>query len=146
MQMKMESPNNFFQLTLRTLSESEARADLHNLSCGAHVLFVGTVRNRSKGEGVTHLEFEAYEPMVHRVLTEIAADLRKEFGVTGVLLHHRIGRVEAGEPAVIAGISAPHRAEAFHACEALMNRLKQSVPIWKKEFTASGAVWVSPTP
>ena len=146
MRLQMESHNNFFQLTHRTLSESEARAVLHNLSCGAHVLFTGTVRNHSKGEEVTHLEFEAYEPMVHSVLTDIAADLRREFGVTGVLLYHRLGRVEAGEPAVIAGISAPHRAEAFKACEALMNRLKQSVPIWKKEYTSSGAVWVSPTP
>lgn len=146
MRLHMESPNNFFQLTHRTLSESEARAQLHNLSCGAHVLFVGTVRNHSKGEEVTHLEFEAYEPMVHNVLSDIAADLRKEFGVTGVLLYHRLGRVEAGEPAVIAGISSPHRAEAFKACETLMNRLKQSVPIWKKEYTSSGAVWVSPTP
>jgi molybdopterin synthase catalytic subunit len=142
----MEYNNNFFRLSPDALSESEARAQLHNLSCGAHVLFVGTVRNHSKGEEVTHLEFEAYEPMVHSALNDIALDLRMEFGVTGVLLYHRIGRVEAGEPAVIAGISAPHRSEAFHACEALMNRLKQSVPIWKKEFTLSGAVWVTQTP
>ncbi len=142
----MEYTNNFFRLSPDALSESEARAQLHNLSCGAHVLFVGTVRNHSKGEEVTNLEFEAYEPMVHTALNEIALDLRMEFGVTGVLLHHRIGRVDAGELAVIAGISAPHRSEAFHACESLMNRLKQSVPIWKKEYTLSGAVWVTPTP
>jgi len=142
----MEYTNNFFRLSLEALSESEARAQLHNLSCGAHVLFVGTVRNHSKGEEVTHLEFEAYEPMVHSALNEIALDLRMEYDVTGILLYHRIGRVDAGEPAVIAGISAPHRSEAFHACEALMNRLKQSVPIWKKEFTLSGAVWVTQTP
>ena len=142
----MEYTSNFFRLSPHALSESEARAQLHNFSCGAHVLFVGTVRNHSKGEVVTHLEFEAYESMVHSVLNDIALDLRMEFGVTGILLYHRIGRVDAGEPAVIAGISAPHRSEAFHACEALMNRLKQSVPIWKKEFTLSGAVWVTPTP
>lgn len=142
----MEYTNNFFRLSLEALSESEARAQLHNLSCGAHVLFVGTVRNHSKGEEVTHLEFEAYEPMVHSALNDIALDLRMEFGVTGVLLYHRIGRVDAGELAVIAGISATHRSEAFHACESLMNRLKQSVPIWKKEFTLSGAVWVTQTP
>jgi molybdopterin synthase catalytic subunit len=142
----MECTNNFFRLSLEALSESEARAQLHNLSCGAHVLFVGTVRNHSKGEVVTHLEFEAYEPMVNNALNEIAHELRSMYGVTGVLLYHRIGIVDVGEPAVIAGISAPHRSEAFHACEALMNRLKQSVPIWKKEFTLSGAVWVTPTP
>lgn len=109
-------------------------------------MFVGTVRNRSKGFAVTHLEFEAYEPMVHSVLSEIADELRKDFGVTKVLLFHRLGKVEVGEAAVIAGVSSAHRTEAFHAVEALMNKLKKSVPIWKKEHTASGAVWVSSTP
>jgi molybdopterin synthase catalytic subunit len=95
---------------------------------------------------VTHLEFEAYEPMVHSVLEEIAEELRMQFGIRGVLLFHRLGRVEVGEAAVIAGISSTHRKEAFEACAMLMDRLKQTVPIWKKEFTEDGAVWVTPNP
>jgi molybdopterin synthase catalytic subunit len=138
--------NNYIQLTYEALSEKECQALIQHDACGANVLFVGTVRNNAKGADVTHLEFEAYEPMVYRELAEIAQELRAEFGVSNVLLFHRLGKVEVGEAAVIAGISSAHRAEAFHAAEALMNKLKKTVPIWKKEYTSTGAVWVSPTP
>ncbi len=136
----------FISLSHSPLSELEARSLLQDHGCGAHVLFVGTVRSSSQGAAVRHLEFEAYEPMVHSVLEEIAEDLRRQFGIRGVLLFHRLGRVEIGEAAVIAGISSAHRKEAFQACAHLMDRLKQTVPIWKKEFTQDGAVWVTPTP
>jgi molybdopterin synthase catalytic subunit len=138
--------NNFFRLSEETLSELEAKTLIHHDTCGANVLFVGTVRDSSKGEDVNHLEFEAYEPMVYRVLEEIAKELRGEFGVSQILLFHRLGKVQVGEAAVIAGVSSPHRTAAFQATEALMHRLKTSVPIWKKEYTASGAVWVTPNP
>ena len=137
---------NSFELSQQPLSESMARTILADDTCGAVVIFVGTVRKSSNGIAVTHLEFEAYESMVMKVLDEIAIDLRKKHGVQGVLLHHRLGKVEVGDAAVIAGISSPHRAEAFAACESLMNRLKQVVPIWKKEYTAEGHVWVSQHP
>lgn len=138
--------NNFFRLTHEPLSEGEARSIIHDAACGALVLFVGTVRNSSQGSVVSHLEFEAFEPMVYAVLDEIANELRSEFGVMKVLLFHRLGKVGAGESAVIAAVSSAHRMAAFQATEKLMNRLKQSVPIWKKEFTANGAVWVTPNP
>ena len=138
--------NNFFRLSEETLSESEAKALIQLDTCGANVLFVGTVRHSSKGDEVNHLHFEAYEPMVYSVLEEIAKDLRREFGVSQILLFHRLGKVQVGETAVIAGVSSPHRTAAFQATEALMNRLKISVPIWKKEYTTSGAVWVTPNP
>jgi len=137
---------NSFVLTHQPLSESIARNALADNACGAVVIFVGNVRDSSKGVGVTHLEFEAYESMVMKVLDEIASELRLQMGVHGVLLHHRLGRVEVGDAAVIAGVSAAHRTEAFAACEMLMNRLKQTVPIWKKEFTTEGSVWVSQHP
>lgn len=137
---------NSFELSYKPLSESMARTILADDTCGAIVIFVGTVRNSSKGIAVTHLEFEAYESMVVKVLSEISTDLRNQYGVQGVLLHHRLGKVEVGDAAVIAGISAPHRAEAFAACEQMMNRLKQIVPIWKKEYTTEGHVWVSQHP
>lgn len=137
---------NSFELSHLPLSETRVRNLLADDTCGAIVLFVGTVRNTSKGMGVTHLEFEAYESMVHKVLEDIAADLRAQWGVAGIALHHRLGKVDVGEAAVIAAVSAPHRAEAFDACETLMNRLKQSVPIWKKEYTEQGSVWVSQFP
>jgi len=142
----MSTLQNSFILTHDALSEIAVRNALSNDACGAVVLFVGTVRDRARGEDVLYLEFEAYESMVYRVLEDIALELQTNFGIHAVALHHRLGRVEVGEAAVIAGISAPHRAEAFAACEALMNRLKESVPIWKKEFTTDGAIWVSLTP
>ena len=138
--------NNFFRLTHDPLSESEVQSILQDDSCGAIVLFVGTVRNNSNGSPVTHLKFEAYEPMVYAVLGEIANEIRAEYGVLNVLLYHRLGTVSVGESAVIAAVSSVHRNAAFHATEKLMNRLKQSVPIWKKEFTEAGAIWVTPNP
>ena len=138
--------NNFFRLAHEPLSEAEARSSIQDATCGALVLFVGTVRNSSQGSTVSHLEFEAYEPMVYAALEEIAKEIRSEFGVVKVLLFHRLGRVGVGETAVIAAVSSAHRAAAFQATEKLMNRLKQSVPIWKKEFTENGAVWVTPNP
>jgi molybdopterin synthase catalytic subunit len=142
----MEKPNILFQLSEEPLSEAQARQDLSNSSCGAIVLFVGTVRDFSKDQPVTFLEFEAYEPMVFVTLEQIAMEIREEFGVSEVLLHHRLGKVGVAETVVIAGVSAPHRASAFKACEELMNRLKKHVPIWKKEHTAHGTVWITPTP
>ena len=144
--MVMSTSQNSFILTHDALSEIAVRNALSNDACGAVVLFVGTVRDRARGEDVLYLEFEAYESMVYRVLEDIALELQTNFGIHAVALHHRLGRVEVGEAAVISGISAPHRTEAFAACEALMNRLKESVPIWKKEFTTDGAIWVSSTP
>jgi molybdopterin synthase catalytic subunit len=142
----MSNPNTFISLSYLPLSETEARHLLHDEACGAHVLFLGTVRSSSKGKEVLHLEFEAYELMVRSVLEGIAEDLRSQFGIHGVLLFHRLGRVEVGQAAVIAGISSAHRKQAFEACAVLMDRLKQTVPIWKKEYTIDGAVWVSANP
>jgi molybdopterin synthase catalytic subunit len=138
--------SNHFLLTEHALSESHAREILANPECGAIVLFVGTVRNTAYDIPVLYLEFEAYEPMALRELDSIANEIEEEFGVARVLLHHRLGRVEVGEAAVIAGVAAKHRGNAFPAVERLMNRLKETVPIWKKEHTSNGAIWVSQHP
>jgi len=135
-----------FKITYDSLQVDEVRRTIADDTLGAHVLFCGTVRNSNKGEQVTHLEFEAYEGMVIKELERIAADLRFEFAIEYVALHHRLGAVHVGEDAVIAAVSAKHRDVAFAACEQLMHRLKAHVPIWKKEFISSGAVWVTPTP
>jgi len=137
---------NAFKLTYEKLSVDDVRRVIAHDGLGAHVVFCGSVRNNGKGEEVTHLEFEAYESMVIKELERIAADLRLEYAIDRVALHHRLGKVSVGEDAVIAAISAKHRDAAFAACEQLMHRLKAHVPIWKKEFTASGAVWVTPNP
>lgn len=138
--------NQSFKLVSTALRVDDIRPMMANDASGAHVIFVGTVRNSSKGETVTHLEFEAYESMAIKELERIAKHLRLQFPLHAIALYHRLGVVQVGEDAVIAAVSAAHRQAAFDACEALMNELKRSVPIWKKEFTQRGEVWVTPTP
>ena len=109
---------------------------------GAMSLFVGVVRDENRGRRVAHLEYEAYEEMALPLLEEIGAETARLFAVTDVRLVHRLGRIEIGEASVAVSVSSPHRAEAFAACRAMIDRLKQRVPIWKKEVGDDGAEWV----
>jgi molybdopterin synthase catalytic subunit len=113
---------------------------------GAEVVFNGIVRTPNKGLDVLYLEFEAYEALFHNEMKRIAQSLNSQFQINSLVLHHRVGQVLPGELAVVAAIYSKHRKDAFHACEALMNELKATVPIWKKEFNSDGSFWVSQTP
>ncbi len=113
---------------------------------GAEVVFNGIVRTPNKGSDVLYLEFEAYEALFHNEMKRIAEALESQFKINTIVLHHRIGRVLPGELAVVAVVYSQHRKDAFGACEALMNELKATVPIWKKEFNSDGSFWVSQTP
>lgn len=115
-------------------------------SSGAEVVFNGIVRTPNKGSDVLYLEFEAYEALFHNEMKRIAETLESQFQINTIVLHHRIGRVLPGELAVVAVVYSQHRKDAFDACEALMNELKATVPIWKKEFNSDGSFWVSQTP
>lgn len=136
----------FFKLTYDTLEVGNALNELLQDDLGAHVVFVGTVRNASKGKDVVALHFESYESMALSELDLIAKEIISKWEVQHLLLHHRLGRVEVGGVPVIAIVSAKHRSEAFEACTYLMNRLKESVPIWKKEIFLDGSEWVTPNP
>lgn len=111
--------------------------------CGAVVLFSGTVRNHAEGrEGVQHLTYEAYEEQAAPRLAAIADEVRTRWPDTGrIALVHRVGRLELGEPSVLAVVSAPHRAEAFAAARYAIDALKATVPIWKHEVWDSGSDW-----
>ena len=113
---------------------------------GAEVVFNGIVRTPNKGSEVLYLEFEAYEALFHNEMKRIAESLESQFQINAIVLHHRIGRVLPGELAVVAVVYSQHRKDAFDACEVLMNELKATVPIWKKEFNSDGSFWVSQTP
>lgn len=113
---------------------------------GAEVVFNGIVRTPNKGSKVLYLEFEAYEALFHNEMKRIANALYEQFQINTIVLHHRVGRVFPGELAVVAAVYSQHRKDAFDACEALMNELKATVPIWKKEFNSDGSFWVSQTP
>ena len=108
---------------------------------GAVVTFAGTVRDNALGNRVLHLEYEAYPPLAEKELARIAAEAESRWGVS-VAVAHRLGRLEIGEVSVAVAIASPHRAEAFDACRWVMDTLKATVPIWKKEFFAGGAHWI----
>lgn len=113
-----------------------------HVGAGGIVTFIGNVRGISHGKRVSHLEYEAYGSMAVAVMHEIAAEIEAEIPGTRLAVEHRTGRLTLGEAAVAIAASAPHRAEAFVACQAMIDRLKQRVPIWKKEFAEDGEVWV----
>jgi molybdopterin synthase catalytic subunit len=116
----------------------EVRAD----EAGAIATFTGTTRVRSRGRTVTHLDYEAYEGMAERVMEEIAAALRERYDLTGIAIHHRVGRVSIGETSVVIAVSAPHRADALAACKDAIDELKERVPLWKKEVYEGGEEWI----
>jgi molybdopterin synthase catalytic subunit len=109
-------------------------------------VFIGTVRNATKGKAVMRLEFEAYEPMAIAEIEKITQQVSEKWPVQKVLVHHRTGVLQVGEVPVIIAVSAAHRAAAFEACRYIIDTLKQTVPIWKKEFFEDGEVWVGATP
>jgi molybdopterin synthase catalytic subunit len=100
------------------------------------------VRNKNGGRPVRHLEYEAYEEMALPLMQEIAREARGRWPVTEVRIVHRLGRLEIGETSVAVAVTAPHRGAAFEACRYAIDTLKATVPIWKKEFYADGAVWL----
>jgi molybdopterin synthase catalytic subunit len=109
---------------------------------GALCLFVGVVRNQNAGRSVRFLEYEAYEEMALPELERLEATARERWPVTAVRVAHRLGRLEIGEASVAVAVASPHRAEAFAACQWLIDTLKATVPIWKKEHCEGGEVWV----
>jgi len=108
---------------------------------GAIVIFDGIVRNHSRGRETKHLEYEAYEPMALKQMQRLAAEARQKFAIRNVAIVHRLGRLEVGESSVLIVVFSAHRAAAYDASRWLIDTLKQTVPIWKKEFFADGAVW-----
>ena len=109
---------------------------------GAVVVFDGIVRDNSKGRRTLYLDYEAYEPMALAQMRTIAAQARSRFEVDRVALVHRLGRLEIGDTSVFIAVSSPHRGDAFDAARFAIEAVKHSVPIWKKEYFADGAVWV----
>ena len=109
-------------------------------------VFVGTVRNQTKGKEVLKLEFEAYEPMALKEMEKLAAQATANWTLSKVLIHHVVGEKAIGEPVVVIGVASPHRQAAFEASRFLIDELKKTVPIWKKEFYEDGSMWVNAHP
>ncbi len=109
---------------------------------GAVVTFAGLVRNHNLGRRVLFLEYEAYEPLAVKALDRIVAEAQETWPDTRVAVHHRIGRLEIGEASVVIAAASAHRANAYAACRYTIERVKQIVPIWKREHFEGGEVWL----
>jgi molybdopterin synthase catalytic subunit len=115
-------------------------------SDGAVVVFDGIVRDNTRGRRTLYLDYEAYEAMAEKQMAELAAQAVERFGVRGVTLVHRLGRLEIGETSVLIVVASAHRGAAFEACRWVIDTLKKTVPIWKKETFVDGAVWADGEP
>ncbi len=131
-----------FELTTRPLDARRMEVAVTHKGAGAICTFTGVVRDSSRGRSVTHLEYEAYAEMATAQMRKIADEIAERWPDARVAMAHRTGRLEIGEPSVVVSVSSPHRAEAIAACKWGIDRLKESVPIWKKEFAADGTYWI----
>lgn len=126
--------------TERTLSAMKRGED------GAALVFEGVVRNQTRGRRTVFLDYEAYEEMALREMESLATEALEKFKIRDVALVHRLGRLEIGETSVLVAVASAHRAAAFEACRWLIDTLKRTVPIWKKEHFEDGAVWADGEP
>ncbi|MCH2198031.1 MAG: molybdenum cofactor biosynthesis protein MoaE [Flavobacteriales bacterium] len=115
-------------------------------ACGGQVVFAGAVRNHTGDRKVLYLDFESYEPMAKKVMQEICNHALEKWPIRHAVCHHRLGKLEISELAVVIAVSSPHRKAAFEACEFIIDELKKKVPIWKKEIFKGGEEWVSARP
>ena len=129
------------EITRAVIPNAEIAGQVRTDGDGAVASFDGCVRNQSHGRATLYLEYQAYEAMALAKMREIAAHLHANYAIRKVAIVHRLGRLEIGETSVFIAVSAAHRAAAFDACRYAIDTLKKTVPIWKKEFFADGAVW-----
>jgi molybdopterin synthase catalytic subunit len=132
---------DFSRLTRERIPTGDLARQLKAPADGAVVVFEGIVRDHSRGRRTLYLEYEAYEPMAVQKMAEIGREAKQKFPIARIGLIHRLGRLEIGETSVAIIVTSAHRRAAFEACQYAIDRLKQIVPIWKKEFFEDGAVW-----
>jgi MoaE-MoaD fusion protein len=133
--------NDHFALLHSPIDMAAAVREVRADQDGAIVTFDGFVRNESHGRRTLYLDYEAYESMALAKMKEIGEALHQKFAIHRVAMLHRLGRLQIGETSVFIAVSAAHRAAAFDACRFAIDTLKRTVPIWKKEYFADGAVW-----
>ena len=131
-----------FRLSEEPLELEAVVREVADDRAGAVATFVGTTRSESRGRTVLYLEYEAYEGMAEQVMEELARDLEQKHELIALAIHHRTGRVEIGDRSVVIAVSAPHRRAALDACAEAIDRLKETVPLWKKEVYEGGEEWL----
>jgi molybdopterin synthase catalytic subunit len=130
-----------FEITFDPLDPLPLVESVHRDRSGALVLFIGLVRDQDEGRAVRYLEYEAYGAMAVKEMTRIGEEVRSRWDSTEIAIRHRVGRLKVGEASVIIAVSAPHREDAFAACHYAIDRLKEIVPIWKREVWDGGESW-----
>jgi len=130
------------ELLATPLSLDRCLAAVGGAGMGGIVTFTGVVRRHSRGQAIDHLEYEAYPAMAVREMTRLCDEIEAEVAGARLAVEHRVGHLTVGDIAVVIAAAAPHRAEAFTACRAMIDRLKDRVPIWKKEVGDDGAAWI----
>ncbi|TWI59148.1 molybdenum cofactor biosynthesis protein MoaE [Halalkalibacter nanhaiisediminis] len=131
-----------FEISDQPLLIEEIVAKVSRRECGAISTFIGTVRELTHGKRTLKLEYQAYIPMAIKTLEQIGEEVRKKWPGSTIAITHRIGTLDISEIAVIIAVSTPHRKAAYEANEYAMERIKQIVPIWKKEFWEDGTKWI----
>ena len=134
------------QLKDTTLNTQDCIDYVASSSAGGSTVFIGIVRNQTKGKKVVRLEFESYAPMAISEMKKIAEQAKEKWSAEKISIHHRVGVLDIGEIAVVIAVATPHRKAAFEACEYCIDTLKETVPIWKKEIFEDGEVWVAAHP
>ncbi|HCZ35669.1 MAG TPA: molybdenum cofactor biosynthesis protein MoaE [Cytophagales bacterium] len=134
------------EITNNPIDTSKSIAAASVQQAGAINVFIGTVRNQTAGKAVTKLEYEAYEPMAVSEIQKVIDATKAKWSLTGWAVSHRTGTLLPGEVAVVVAVSTPHRKDSFEACQFIIDTLKKTVPIWKKEFFQDGDQWVSAHP
>lgn len=130
------------KITHQPLNPEAITTKVRDASNGAVVTFLGTTRDRTADRNVLHLEYEAYVSMAEKKLANVAENMRDRFGVEDVVIAHRLGRLEIEDISLVVAVASAHRSDAFAACQYAVDSIKQTVPIWKKEFFEGGEVWI----
>jgi molybdopterin synthase catalytic subunit len=131
-----------FVLTEDPVSLDDVVREVASEEAGAIATFSGTARRHSRGRVVQYLDYEGYEGMAEEMMAKLASGLKERYDVHEIAIHHRVGRVELGEPSVVIAVSAAHRADALAACKDAIDILKVDVPLWKKEVYEGGEEWI----
>jgi len=131
-----------FRIVDGPIDELQLEEAVRTDSDGAVIVFRGVARRYSRGRDVVHLEYEAYPEMAEKVMEQIGDEIRSKWPVSRVAIVHRTGVLQIGQASVAIAVAAPHRGEAFAAAEYAIDRLKQVVPIWKKEVWSDGSQWI----
>ena len=134
--------SEYVDITSKRLDPSQITARVHNDGNGAVVTFLGVTRDHNLDRRVKYLEYEAYQPMADNMIACLIMEMKHRWDIGLVAVAHRIGRVDVGEPSMVVAVSAEHRRPAFEAIIHFVDRLKQIVPIWKKEYFDGGTVWI----